>query len=226
MDASSCHATYNISRRKSRLSNQISKSLCFCGGGSSSSSPPELHALSINDEQPGVEAILRHFSTGMAFWKRLRTCRPCLEAHSDRVLDMIGNVVGFLSNNVTDAAVTSAGGAERHSRSSNGIGSSSSSSIGSAPQTFIQPRVPVVAPSSPSLAAALENLPPMALGRFTLDSQQGVTLIRFIFRRILRQIASVLDEMQQMEYSQRFPSERELATYLISVLQLLEAMER
>lgn len=86
--------------------------------------------------------------------------------------------------------------------------------------------MPVVAPSSPSLAAALENLPPMALGRFTLDSQQGVTLIRFIFRRILRQIASVLDEMQQMEVSQRFPSERELATYLISVLQLLEAMER
>jgi hypothetical protein len=66
----------------------------------------------------------------------------------------------------------------------------------------------------------------MALGRFTLDGQQEATLIRSIYRRMLRQIASVLDEMQQMEHNQHVPWERELATYLIPVLQLLEAIER
>ncbi|GIJ84603.1 hypothetical protein Asppvi_003452 [Aspergillus pseudoviridinutans] len=214
MDAS-CHGTYN-SRRQSRLSNQTSKRSCFCGD----SSPPELQALPINDES-GVEAIFRLFSQAMAFWERLKTCRPCLEAHTHRVLDMIENVIGFLSNNVTDTPVNSDGGPERDSRSG------SSSSIGSAPQNFAQPRLlPVVAPSSPSLAAALENLPPMALGRFTLDGQQGATLIRSIYRRMLRQIASMLDEMQQMEHNQHVRWERELGNYLIPVLQLLEAIER
>ncbi|KAA8642475.1 uncharacterized protein ATNIH1004_011420 [Aspergillus tanneri] len=214
MDAS-CHATYN-SRRQSRLLNQTSKSLCFCGD----SSPPELHALPINNES-GVEAIFRLFSQAVAFWERLKTCRPCLEAHTHRVLDMIENVTGFLSNNVTDTAVNSVLAPEMHSRSS-----SSSSSIRSAPQNFAQPRVPVVAPSSSSLAAALENLPPMALGRFTLDSQQGATLIRFIYRRMLRQIALILDEMQQMEHNQHIRWERELGNYLIPVLQLLETIKK
>ncbi|KAF7180808.1 hypothetical protein CNMCM7691_010099 [Aspergillus felis] len=220
MDAS-CHGTYN-SRRQSRLSNQTSKPSCFCGD----SSPPELQALPINDES-GVEAVFRLFSQAMAFWERLKTCRPCLQAHTYRVLDMIENVIGFLSNNVTNTPDNSDGAPERHSRSSSGTGTGSGSSIGSAPQNFAQPRVlPVVAPSSPSLAAALENLPPMALGRFTLDGQQGATLIRSIYRRMLRQIASMLDEMQQMEHNQHVRWERELGNYLIPVLQLLEAIER
>ncbi|EHA25071.1 hypothetical protein ASPNIDRAFT_55178 [Aspergillus niger ATCC 1015] len=211
------HATYN-SRRQSRSSNKSSKSSYFCSG----SSPPELHALPNTDES-GVEAIFRHFSQGMAFWECLKTCRPCLEAHSYRVLDMVENVIGFLSNNVTATAANSVGGAEKHSRSRSGT---SGSGIRSAPQTFVQPCVAVVTPTSPSLAAALENLPPMVLGWFTLDDQQGATLIRFIYRRMLRQIASVLDEMQQMEHDQHIAWERELATYLMTVLQILEGFER
>ena len=172
----SCHATYK-SRWQSRLSHQTSKSPCLCGD----SSPPEHHALPINDES-GVEAIFRLFTRAMAFWERLKTCRPCLEAHTQRLLDMIENVLGFLSNSITDKTVNS-----------------------------------VVAP---------ENLPLMALGRFTLDGQQGATLISSIYRRILRQMASMLDEMQQLEHNQHVGWEQDLGDYLIPVLQLLEAIER
>lgn len=95
---------------------------------------------------------------------------------------MIENVLGFLSNSITDKTVHS-----------------------------------VVAP---------ENLPLMALGRFTLDGQQGATLISSIYRRILRQMASMLDEMQQLEHNQHIGWEQDLGDYLIPVLQLLEAIER
>ncbi|KAL4735963.1 hypothetical protein BDV11DRAFT_211620 [Aspergillus similis] len=225
MDAS-FRATYN-SFRQSRLPNQTFKSSCFCGD----SSPPELHALSAYDES-GMEAIFQHFSQGMQFWERLRPCRLCLEAHTHCVLDMVENVIRFLNNNVIDTAVSSISAPGTHSRSNSATARSSSTarssnnSIGSAPQSFAQPRVPVVAPSRPSLAAALENLPPMSLGQFTLDSRQGATLIRSIYRRMLRQIASILYEMHQMEYNQRVQIDRELVNHLIPVLQLLEAIER
>ncbi|KNG80414.1 hypothetical protein ANOM_010725 [Aspergillus nomiae NRRL 13137] len=133
---------------------------------------------------------------------------------------MLENVIGFLGNNVTEPAVTSLVAHERYSRSSR------DSNTGSAPQNVAQSRVPVVAPFNPSPTAALEDLPPMALGRFTLDGQQGATLIRPMYRRMLRQLASMLDEMQQMEHNQHVRLERDLAIYLLPVLQLLDAIDR
>lgn len=218
MDAPS-HGTHN-SHRQLRLPNETSRQSCLCGD----SSPLEFQAQPRNDES-GVEAILRVFSQSITFWERLKTCRPCLEAHTQRVLDMIESVISFLGNNIPDIPKKSVGAAQGDSQRSSDSGGSSNI-IESRPQPFLQPHISpaVTGPPSPSPAVALENPPPMALGKFTLDGHQGVTLIRSIYRRMLLQIASVLDEMQQMEHNQRIQWKREPGDYLIPVLQLLEAI--
>ncbi|KAJ3497701.1 hypothetical protein NLG97_g1705 [Lecanicillium saksenae] len=209
MDAS-CHTTCN-GGRQTRVPGPTLKSPCFCAEGS----PPDNVSLAANDES-SLESAFQLSSQAMVVWERLKICRACLEAHKYQLLRMIETVVEFLGSTVADPVVSSALRLEMHDKKSN-------SDANAVRTTWTTSRG---SPFSPGLVASNASLPPMALGRFTLDGQQGATLLRSIYRRILRQIASVLDELQQMEQSLHAKWEQDLGSYLIPVLQILEAIDR
>jgi hypothetical protein len=191
---------------RSRLLSEQARSTppCCCDPGAVELDPTQF----IGGKEPGVDGILNLVRQALMFWPRLRRCRTCLEARAEDLLMAFDIALGFLSQAATAQdsfdANDSAGGRPQESQRYRAPGKSG----------FGSPLPPLPRQGSMQTATShmwagprndhspwsnATTIPPMSLGEYTLDRQQGMMLLRSAYCRVSGQIASALYEMRGME---------------------------
>ncbi|KAI1394382.1 uncharacterized protein F4822DRAFT_46236 [Hypoxylon trugodes] len=175
----------------------------------------ELNVAHKGESELGVDAILKLARQAIGFWQRLRNCRACLESRLEELLAAFDKTINFLCRAASEADFPTIAtfSAELTGVSKQGVrpgqgtgpGPGTGSLPGSAPTSSYayETNVHNTATSSQPVRTPPMTLgggiPPMSFGKYTLDKQQSLALLRSTYCRILSQVASTLYEIRQVE---------------------------